>query len=108
MIDKIRGDRQTTHTGNNIDVQSTQGAGASSESLNLDDTMMPEDTISSAAEAAAFARTESFLSAPPTPALPATPCISLTTNGQKLSSENIRIGNLRFRSLNMNRMIPNH
>ena len=73
VIDKIRGDRQTTHTGNNIDVQSTQGAGASSESLNLDDTMMPEDTISSAAEAAAFARTESFLSSPAVPATPTAP-----------------------------------
>jgi len=90
VIDKIRGDRQTTHTGNNIDVQSTQGSGsAGSGNLNLDDTLMPEDTISSAAEAAAFARTESFLP-PAAPAVPAMPAVSDTPTSRYESDNLVR------------------
>lgn len=60
VIDKIRSDRQTTHTGNNIDVQSAIGGEATSGRL-IDETEVPRpaDAISSAEEAAPFARQSS-------------------------------------------------
>lgn len=62
VIDKIRSDRQTKHTGNNIDVQSALDSGyATSESLVDDSDLRPDDAISSAEDAAPFARKVSSL-----------------------------------------------
>lgn len=66
VIDKIRSDRQTKHTGNNIDVQSALDGGyASSEKLIDDSDLRPVDAISSAQDAAPFARKVSSLQAEP-------------------------------------------
>lgn len=60
VIDKIRGDRQAKHTGNNVDVRSTLGG----VSLDEDEETEPFEAVSSAAELMPFARQSSSLSAP--------------------------------------------
>lgn len=63
VIDKIRSDRSTKHTGNNIDVQSALDGDYpnSSRSLVDDSDLRPSDAISSAQDAAPFARQVSSL-----------------------------------------------
>lgn len=78
VIDKIRGDRVTEHTGNNIDVQSLIGGNATPESsgelFDANSTPMPDDAIGSISDAESFARHSSPLS-PATP-IPAVPPVS--------------------------------
>ncbi len=71
VIDKIRGDRTTEHTGNNIDVQSLIGGGAetpesSGDLFDADSAPIPDDAISSISDAESFARHSSPLAVPAT------------------------------------------
>jgi len=64
VIDKIRGDRQTEHTGNNVDVKSMIGATGSDSpdgEFDDDDLFLPTDAISSISDAESFARRTSSL-----------------------------------------------
>jgi hypothetical protein len=62
VIDKIRGDRQAKHTGNNVDVRSTLGG----VSLDEDEETEPFEAVSSAAELMPFARQSSSITPAPT------------------------------------------
>ena len=62
VIDKVRGDRQAKHTGNNVDVRSTLGG----VSHNEDEETEPFEAVTSAAELMPFARQSSSITpAPP-------------------------------------------
>ena len=63
VIDKVRGDRQAKHTGNNVDVRSTLGGVSHSE----DEETEPFEAVTSAAELMPFARQSSSIT--PAPAL---------------------------------------
>ncbi len=80
VIDKIRGDRTTEHTGNNVDVQSLIGGNATPESsgdlFDEDSTPMPDDAIGSISDAESFARHSSPLNPVPVPVPMATPVSS--------------------------------
>jgi len=87
VIDKIRGDRQTEHTGNNIDVQSMIGDNATSESsgdLFDGETPIPADAIGSISDAESFARHSSPLNpqSPPNPVIPEIQVNPLDTSPQ--------------------------
>jgi hypothetical protein len=91
VIDKIRGDRQTKHTGNNIDVQSALDGGyTSSESLVDDSDLRPADAISSAEDAAPFARKVSMLEPATSPLGPAVSSgLGLPLNSESSSPEDL-------------------
>ena len=57
VIDKVRGDRQAKHTGNNVDVRSTLGGVSHSE----DEETEPFEAVTSAAELMPFARQSSSI-----------------------------------------------
>ncbi len=62
VIDKVRGDRQAKHTGNNVDVRSTLGG----VSHNEDEETEPFEAVTSAAELMPFARQSSSITPAPT------------------------------------------
>jgi len=62
VIDKVRGDRQAKHTGNNVDVRSTLGGVSHSE----DEETEPFEAVTSAAELMPFARQSSSITPAPT------------------------------------------